>query len=221
MQKRRRAQMPPAFAPDRTRVRVDPAFWEDLQGKDLNLLCSRTLFNPVSDRQLNFHFLNEELRVDLENRCLKRRAQDGWEKTDDPLLELVTVIYLLSVKQIYPLGKEIIGTSDLKEAHFFQGPHALQVDSLLQRYGREITGFKEAAEYLKGAPQDMADAAYKLLPFPRVPLYYLLWKGDAEFKPRMNVLFDRSIEQVFSADAIWGLVNRVSRALLMGPAAKS
>ena len=63
----------------------------------------------------------------------------------------------------------------------------------------------------------MADAAYMLLPFPRVPLYYLLWKGDAEFEPRMTVLFDRSIEKVFAADAIWALVNRVSTALLERP----
>jgi hypothetical protein len=50
----------------------------------------------------------------------------------------------------------------------------------------------------------------------RIPLYYLLWEGDDEFKPRVNVLFDRSIEAVFAADGIWGLVNRVSSAFLMG-----
>jgi hypothetical protein len=64
---------------------------------------------------------------------------------------------------------------------------------------------------------DMADAAYRLLPFPRIPVYYLFWNGDDEFDPRISVLFDRSIEELFSADAIWGLVSRVSTALLRGP----
>ena len=63
----------------------------------------------------------------------------------------------------------------------------------------------------------MADAAYRLLPFPRTPVYYLLWIGDEEFRPRLSVLFDRSIEEFFSASAIWSLVNLVSRELLMGP----
>jgi hypothetical protein len=63
----------------------------------------------------------------------------------------------------------------------------------------------------------MADAAYQLFPFPRVPVYFLFWQEDAEFDPRISVLFDRSIEEVFSADAIWGLVSRVSTALLQGP----
>ncbi len=80
-----------------------------------------------------------------------------------------------------------------------------------------MKGFREAAEFLEGESQDMADAAYKFQPFPRVALYFLLWQGDEEFAPQMTVLFDRSIESVLAADAIWALVNRVSTALLQGP----
>jgi hypothetical protein len=218
MQKRRRQQMPPAYAPDNTRAEVAPEFWDKLQQLEINRLCNLTLFHPVSDNQLSFHFLNEDVLVDIDSRCLKRFGNQGWEATDDPLLELVTVIYLINVREIYPLGRDIVGTKDLKEAHFFQGPHALKVDALIKRYAQDLHGFKTAAEHLEGEPLDMADAAYRLLPFPRIALYYLLWQGDDEFQPRMHVLFDRSIEHIFSADAIWGLVSRVSSALLLGPA---
>jgi hypothetical protein len=216
MQKRRRKELPPAFAPDNTRAGVDPIYWDELQAKDLNYLCNLTLFTPVSDNQLSFPFLNENILVDIKERCLKRFGDRGWEKTDDPLLELVTVLYLNGVNDIYPLGKDIVSAKDLKEGHFFQGPHALKVDGLIQRYGHDISGFKTAAGQLRGEAVDMADAAFKVLPFPRIPLYYLLWEGDDEFEPRVNVLFDRSIEAVFAADGIWGLVNRVSTAFLMG-----
>jgi hypothetical protein len=161
-----------------------------------------------------FRFLNEDVRVDFDERCLKRDVGQGWNPSDDPLLELVTVVYLNRVERLYPVGKEIVGVKDLKEAHFFQGPHALRVDPLIQRYGEDLEGFKEAAQFLEGRPVDLADAAYQLFPFPRVPLYYLFWLGDDEFEPRVSVLFDRSIEAVFSADVIWGLVNRVTTALL-------
>jgi hypothetical protein len=220
MQKRRRKQIPPAFAPNRDRVNVAPEYWDELQQRDINILCNLTLFTPVSSHQLSFLFLNEEVLVDLGERCLKRSGGGGWEKTDDPLLELATVLYLINVKKVYPLGKDIVGTKDLKEAHFFQGPHALKVDALINRYGDDINGFKAAAAFLQGEALDMADTAYRLLPFPRIPLYYLLWEGDEEFKARINVLFDRSIENIFAADAIWGLVNRVSQALIEGPASR-
>jgi hypothetical protein len=41
-----------------------------------------------------------------------------------------------------------------------------------------------------------------------------LWEEDEEFPARMNVLFERSIENFLAADAIWALVNRVSMELL-------
>jgi hypothetical protein len=216
MQKRRRKEIPPAYAPDNTGASVDPIYWEELQARDLNFLCNLTLFNPVAEDQLGFRFLNEDILVDIKNSCLKRQADTGWEITDDPLLELVTVLYLNGVNDIFPMGRDIVSAKDLKEGHFFQGPHTLQVDGLIKRYGQDISGFKAAAEHLQGEAVEMADAAFKLLPFPRIPLYYLLWEGDEEFKPRVNVLFDRSIEEIFAADGIWGLVNRVSTAFLMG-----
>jgi hypothetical protein len=216
MQNRRRKELPPAFAPDNTRVSVAPEYWDELQGKEVNALANLTLFTPHSDTQLGFRFLNEDVRVDFENRCLMRSSNGEWKITDDPLLELVTVLYLTGVNGIFPIGTDIVGTKDLKEGHFFQGPHALKVDVLIRRYGHDINGFREACEDLNGEPLDMADAAYKLLPYPRIALYYLLWEGDDEFKPEINVLFDRSIENIFAADAIWGLVTRVSSAILMG-----
>lgn len=216
MQKRRLKQRPPAFAPDGSRVSVASRYWDELQQKDMTSLCNLTLFKPLSSNQVLFRFLHEDVLVDAENRCLKRSGERGWEKTEDPLLELVTVLYLINVKGIYPIGKDIVGVKDLKEGHFFQGPHALKTDPLLKRYGNDLRGFREAAEYLAGEPRDMADAAYRLLPFPRVALYFLLWQGDQEFAPQMTVLFDRSIEEIFAADAIWALVNRVSTALLDG-----
>jgi hypothetical protein len=220
MQQRRLNQRPPANAPDGSRVKLSADYWDQLQGKDMAALCNLTLFDPKSSGQMLFHFLREDVMVDIENRCLKRQGETGWEITDDPLLELVTVMYLINVNDIHPIGRDIVGVKDLKEGHFFQGPHVLKTDSLLKRYGNDLNGFRQTAEYLEGEPRDMADAGYKLSPFSRINLYYLLWQGDQEFGPRLTVLFDRSIEKVLAADAIWALVNRVTIALLEGPAVK-
>jgi len=214
MQERRRSQSPPAYAPDGSHLKVDAAYWNRLQKADLHQLCARTQFAPTGEGGLLFRFLNEEVIVDVAGCCLRRWASGRWERTDDPLLELATVLYLINVKDVYPLGRDIVGPKDLKEGHFFQGPHELKIAPLLERFGSDGQGFRQSAESLGGDPVDMADAAYRLKPFPRVNLYYLLWEGDEEFPPRMSVLFERSIEETLAADAIWGLVSRVSTALL-------
>lgn len=214
MQSRRRRQDAPAWAPDGSETEVDPAYWEQLSQRDCIELANLTLFTPLSGRQLTFPFLNEQIMVDLEQRCLKKMQSDGWAETSDSLLELTTVMYLINVRELVPIGREIVGIKDLKEGHFFQGPHELRLDALLNRFGDDMTAFNSAAAALQGEPVDMADAAYRLKPYPRIPLIYLLWQGDEEFKPRMRVLLDRSIEEVLAADAIWALINRVSQAML-------
>jgi hypothetical protein len=199
-------------------VRVADEYWRRLAEKDPLVLCNHTLFNRLPDGQLQFRFLNEEVRVDIGRRCLKRLRHAEWSKSDDPLLELTVVLYLARVRDIYPLGRDIVGPQDLKEGHFFQGPHELKISPLLERFGDDLDGFRRAAERIGGRPVPMADAAYRVNPFPRVPFYYLLWEGDAEFPARMSILFERSIEECLAADAVWGLVTRVSTALLKAAA---
>lgn len=218
VQERRRSQLPPVYAPDGSHLKVDAVYWDRLYETALPLLLARTQFAPAAEGRLLFRFLNADVMVDMRARCLMRFQAGRWVRAEDPLLELATVLYLINVKDIYPLGRDIVGPNDLKQGHFFQGPHALKIDPLLERFGRDVAGFLKSAESLGGDRVDMADAAYRLKPFPRVHLYYLLWEGDEEFPARMSVLFERSIEATLEADAIWGLVSRVSTALLTGKA---
>jgi hypothetical protein len=214
MPQRRRSSSPPAYAPDGSHLKVAQAYWERLSQKDRLPLSAQTQIELTDDGRLVFPFLNRRIMVDPGSRCLRRLDGTGWETLEDPLLELVSVIYFGNVRDVYPLGRDIVSSRDLKEGHFFQGPHAFDTGPLLERYGRDLEGFRKVSRALGGEPVDMADAAFRLKPFPRLHLYYLLWQGDAEFPASMKVLFERSIEEVLAADAIWALVNRVSAELL-------
>jgi hypothetical protein len=200
-------------------IKVPPKYWEDLRKMDMNQVCERSLAISNDSGGLLIFFLNNDILVEIENCCLRRIYPDRSEKIDNPLLELVILVYLLNVTHDL-LSREMVSVSDLRDAHFFQGPHTLKTGPVLKRYGRDVSGFKKAAESLDGEFLDLADAAYKFSPLPKIPLYYLLWEGDDEFEPHLSVLFDRSIECHLSADAIWGLVNLVSSELLIAGQSK-
>jgi hypothetical protein len=208
----------PRYASDGSHLRQTARQWQDLSQRSLEELANLTLALPLPNGRLQFRFLNEDIQVDIPNQRLLH-VQDGiGTPLEDPLLELVTLTYLNRVDAVLPLDRDIVGLQDLKESHFFAGPHELQTDPVLARYGKDPAAFRQAVASLDGRMTDMADAAGRLLPFPRIPLYFLMWLADEEFPARLRVLFDRSIERFLPADAIWALVNRVARALVAGTA---
>ena len=194
---------------------VPEEYWDDLKKRDHDKLCEDSLARKHAPAGLRVRFLEEDVLVDTESRCIRRSEEGQWEKINYPLLELIILVYLLNASS-HSLSHEMISVSDLKTAHFFQGPHELKKAPLLERYGYDLEGFKMVAENLGGEPMDLADAAYRFFPLPKIPLYYLLWEGDDEFGPHLSILFDRSIERHLSADAIWGLVNLISDTLKKG-----
>jgi Domain of unknown function (DUF3786) len=218
MQERKRNETSETKDPMSEKIKVPPQYWEDLKNEDLNRLCSRLHVVAFPPNGFILSILGREILVDRSEACIKSRKSASWEKIDHPLLELLVLVYFLNAGPD-PVKNEMIGVQELKYSHFFRGPHEFRLEPLLARYGFDPKGFKDAAEFLGGQPINLSDISYRIPALPKVPLYYLFWEGDEEFEPRISVLFDRSVENHLSADAIWGLVNLVSDALLKAPTA--
>jgi hypothetical protein len=215
MQERRRRERPKAKIPCGDTVKVPPQYWADLGQRDMALLCKNALATVYPPDKIILPFLGHDLLVDRTGRRLCSLNHGRWDIIEAPLLETLSLVYLLNVGP-EPPSHHMVSAHDLRDAQFFRGPHELKVLPLLERYGGDLDGFKRAAERLSGEAVELADVAYRVLAFPKVPIFYLFWHGDEEFEPRLSILFDRSIEGFLSADAIWGLTNMVSDILIMG-----
>ena len=215
MQERRRVELPPALDWNNRPLRVPDEFWETLAGRDLQAVSNFVLAEADSKGGVVFPFLKASVRIDPKLRALQQSLDGHWQTVSDPMLTLVTLLYFNRVDHLVPLAGELSTAGDLKCAGHFSGRHALKMAPLLERYGSDPGGFRRSAETrLGGVPADMADLSFRLQPFPRVPLHYLYWKADEEFGPRIDVLFDRSIEALLTAAGIWTLVLRVNVELL-------
>ncbi|MGD8701193.1 MAG: DUF3786 domain-containing protein [Desulfosarcina sp.] len=219
MQQRRRDLGPPAVDPAGRSIAIDPAWWDVLADRDMSQLANFTLADvDIESGHLRFCFLNRDILVDTNRRCLMERQAQKWQPLTMPLLELAVLDYLSRVDHLHPVGREMVGTADLGDAHYFTGRSRLRTGHLLSRYGNDPQGLSNAGRHLGGQPEQMGDEAIRLTPFPRIPVYYLLWLKSAEFKPRISILFDRSIESVLSPPAIWCLVTLCTYFLIRGPA---
>ncbi len=179
----------------------------------MTILCEDTGARMHPPEGLSLQVLRDEIVVDIQKRKIREAGLNNTLIGDDPLRELLVLLYLLNAAP-HVIKHQMVSVKDLKGAHFFQGPHQLEIAPLITKFGSDPAGFRRAAEKIGAKPLDLADIAFELMAFPKIPLYYLLWEADPEFNSRISILFDRSIEFHLSADAIWGVVKLASNALL-------
>lgn len=213
MHRRRRAEPPPDRTPSGEHVEVPGEYWDQLLTRNIPVICSNSGAREHPEGIL-LPFLKEYLLLDIESRALQHQEHTQWKRSLDPLLELICLLYLLHASPAREKGK-LAGARELKNGHFFTGPHELDTRPLLEVFARDGSAFHKAARRLEGEAVDLADISYRFQVFPKVPVFLLLWEEDGEFPARLTPLFDSSIEEHLAADAIWGLFNLLTKRLLL------
>ncbi len=106
-------------------------------------------------------------------------------------LELIALHYLITADGA-PVSDEWIPYRQLPGAFIFEARFkSMAVNPVLMAFGNDIEGFHRAAQALKGIPMSRTgDAAYMFHAFPKVRLACILYLGDEEVGPQINLLFD-------------------------------
>jgi hypothetical protein len=95
------------------------------------------------------------------------------------------------------------GYKDIPGGLLYAGVFARRVtEPLAKKFGDSPQQFKEIGNKLGGKSLEFGDASFILYAFPFIPLQYVLWKGDEEFPPAAQLLFDTSIDHYLSLEDI-------------------
>ena len=187
--------------------------WQALRRRDrteLEQLCGVT---RMDEAQLTLTVFDQEVRVQPARELVEIRAGSSWRRAGE-LLSLVVVVYLAYARNV-PLAGRWVDKHQLGYSSFFQGRYRLPIDRLLARFGDAPDEFIERINRLGATLSgDDGDAAVRLWLLPKVPVKLILWQGDEDLPPALTILFDASIEQLLSADAIWAIVQLLSDRLL-------
>ena len=177
---------------------VDLPWWQDLLS--------------VSPRAVEVGFLNARYRVDPVARSIA-------ELQPDPQRVLTQSFQVLLIRYLTSSGGELTGEEITEKdlpggVTFFQGPHALPVAPVAERFGSDPEAFLSRGRKLGGEPVHHGDAAVRFWPFKQIPVTYVLWMADEEFPASVSVLFDRSIERWFEADMTFLLVGETTARIV-------
>jgi len=116
-----------------------------------------------------------------------------------PINDKILILHYLAQAEGTPIAHKFIAFKELPEgANYFPTFSKRSIEPLMKYFGGEPQRLIEAAEVLGGGKVDYGDVAVTISAFSRVPITLVLWRGDEEFSPRSNILFDASISSYLS-----------------------
>jgi hypothetical protein len=120
-------------------------------------------------------------------------------KAEVPINDKILILHYLTRAKGTPIANKFISFKELPEgANYFPTFSKRSTEPLIKYFGEEPQRLIEAAEVLGGVKVDYGDVAVAISAFSRVPIILVLWRGDEEFAPRSNILFDASISGYLS-----------------------
>ncbi|MBU2541615.1 MAG: DUF3786 domain-containing protein [Candidatus Omnitrophica bacterium] len=76
------------------------------------------------------------------------------------------------------------------------------IDPIIRKYGKSPSSLLDCLERLPGKKIQYSDCSIVLEAFRNVPVMISLWGEDEEFPAEANILFDSSIEDIFSTEDV-------------------
>ena len=145
-------------------------------------------------------------------------AEEGRDAEPSAWLKLMLGRYLASAKDL-PFSGDYLGFRQLPESASLQAGFAGVVTEPLRRlYGADLEGFHRACQARGGQPvPGLGDATYRFLAFPRTDLVILLYLGEDNLPPSLNILFDSTDQYQLGAEDHFILGEYLSASLRNDP----
>jgi len=160
-------------------------------------------------------FLNQEMRVTWPD----FKVFSGKTGEEMPIQQQILLLHYLhgalSSNGAEPTG-EWISFQEVPDGRFYLDAfHRRAKNPLVQAFGENPERMvKLASQAFESQPFDQGDASVLVRALPRITVALILWKGDEEFPPEGNILFDRNIIEILSAEDIAWLAGMVVYPLI-------
>ena len=155
----------------------------------------------AKDRAYTIQFLADEYSVDLENKRVLSLSCNIPAKIHVSIL----ILHYLSrrLNGLPPITGEWISFKQLEGGQgYYPAFKKRVVEPIMRKYSSNPEALLELTERFKAKRVQLADISIVLEVFDNVPVLISLWRADEEFGLDANILFDKSIKDVFCTEDI-------------------
>ena len=117
--------------------------------------------------------------------------------------EKILILHYLTSKGTTSTKGEYVSFKNLPGASFYNPTYRKRgPDRILKLFGRDIEQIVEAAEVLGASRAALGDVSVKFSIFPKIESLIVLFRGDEEFPPEANILFNDDIINYLSLEDV-------------------
>jgi hypothetical protein len=187
---------------DKTVYNLDAAYGiarEKMSLVDIKQQCLNS--GAVLDNQntVRIDFINENYTISINSGAVTLTSAER----DVPLRNRILMLhYFIKAKGTQLTGNQI--TYRQLPGGLIYYPTFVQrtIKRLIEFYGNKTQDFIKAGQTLGGETGCAGDASVVIRAFPRVPVNLILWQGDNELTPQLNILFDANISDYLEPEDI-------------------
>jgi hypothetical protein len=182
---------------------------EDLRGADMEERCRKAgaIWTPQANGAgvIDLCSLGRQVRIGL--------PEGSFESDDDKPQQWEQILllhYLITASGAPPSGRMITFKQVPGGTFYYPAFVRRTTHLLIKGFADRLESWIEAADRLGWGRIPFGDAAVEVAALPKVLVIYILWKGDEEFPPEGNVLFDENITQYLPVEDIAVLCNMIA-----------
>ena len=182
------------------------------QIEDIEQQCRKTGAQYIaSQKAITIEYLSQSYLITLPEVEISLASREK----EVPLRDKILILHYLTQTKGTPLTNKAISFKELPEgAGYFPTFYQRTIRPLVNYFGNEPHQLLNMAKKLGGREADYGDAAVTINAFPQIPITLVLWKGDEEFAPEGNVLFDSTISDYLPVEDIIVLSETTVRRLI-------
>jgi hypothetical protein len=138
---------------------------------------------------------------------------DGVEKV--PLREKILILHYFIQAKGTPASNKLITFRDLPGGNIYYPTFTKRtMKPLSDNFGKEPSLLARVCEKVGGRKADYGDIGITIDAFDRVPITLVLWQGDEEFPPQLNLLFDSNITDYLESEDVTVLCETLAWRLI-------
>ena len=154
-------------------------------------------------------FLDLDYRAHRRTAGVEKREGDGPYTDGSSFNEVMTLFDVLCwSREGACLSGEWVTLSALGGGvHSASSPSGGMFRNAVERITRREDRLAEVLEHMGGVVMPKGEPGYQIPVFPFLPVYVQYWRGDEEFPPQLNLLWDRNTTRFLHYETVYYLTN--------------